>query len=108
LIAAVMTLQQYVVLLPLNVALTIGGFALMGMAGAAIWFLRHRARNNQNSISSWNSFTDEPDYESPDEIFVNAGTAVAIQMAGNAPQGHKDEVRFGRGDFGGGGREGNY
>ena len=53
-------------------------------------------------------FTDNPDYESPDQFFVNMGTAVAAQAATNAHQSPKDGVRFGDGNFGGGGSEGKY
>ncbi|MDB5241950.1 MAG: hypothetical protein JWP57_2575 [Spirosoma sp.] len=108
LIAAVMTLQKYVLLLPLNVALTVGGLALIGIAVAAIWFLRQQTATDRGSGNMGNGFTDEPDYESPNEFFINMGTAAAMQVAVKAPHESKDDVRFGNGSFGGGGSEGNY
>ena len=108
LIAAVMTLQKYVMLLSLNVALTVGGLVLIGLAVAAIWFLHQQATRDGRSNGLWNGFTDDPDYESPSQVFINAGTTAAMQVAGKAPHEPKDELRFGNGNFGGGGSEGNY
>lgn len=105
LIAAVMTLQNYVVLLPLNVALTAGGMLLIGLAVAGIRFLR---RSSGEGGHFRNGFTDDPDYESPNQFFVNVGTAVATQAAAGAQHQPKEGVRFGGGNFGGGGSEGTY
>ena len=105
LIAAVMTLQNYVLLLPLNVALTAGGLLLIGLAVAGIWFLR---RSSGAGGYFRNGFTDDPDYESPDQFFVQVGTAVATQAATGAQRQPEEDIRFGGGDFGGGGGEGKY
>ena len=108
LIAAVITLHEYTALLPLNVALTLGGLVLMGLAVAIIRFLRQPTMTKGRLASFRNGFTDDPDYESPDQFFVNMGTAVAMQAATGAQQQPKEGVRFGGGDFGGGGSEGKY
>ena len=42
-----------------------------------------------------NVFTDDPDYESPDQLLVNMGMAVAIPAATKAQQQSKDGVQFG-------------
>ena len=107
LIGAVITVHEYVSLLPLKVALTLGGLALIGLAVVLIQLLRRSAKEGR-PVSFWSRFTDDPDYESPDQFFVNAGTAVAMQAAGGASHQPKEGVRFGGGDFGGGGSEGRY
>ena len=108
LIAAVITVHEYTELLPLNVALTLGGLVLIGLAVAVIRFLR-RPITAEEHVSSYRSgFTDDPDYESPDQFFVNVSTAVAMQAATGAQHPPKEGVRFGGGDFGGGGSEGKY
>ncbi|WP_080057348.1 hypothetical protein [Spirosoma aerolatum] len=96
-IAAVITLHDYTALVPLNVALTIGGFLLIGIAVGCIRYI---------STPKY-GFTDAPDDDSPDEFFLNAATAAAVQAAGAAHQ-PKNDLRFGGGNFGGGGSEGNY
>ncbi|OJW77557.1 MAG: hypothetical protein BGO59_01175 [Spirosoma sp. 48-14] len=96
-IAAVITLHDYTALVPLNVALTIGGFLLIGIAVGCIRYI---------STPKY-GFTDAPDDDSPDEFFLNAATASAVQAAGAAHQ-PKSDLRFGGGNFGGGGSEGNY
>ena len=97
-IAAVATVHEYTALLPLNVALTLGGLTLIGLAVAIIRFLNEPKHG----------FTDDPDYESPNRFFVNVGTAVAMQAAPGAQTSPKDGVQFGGGNFGGGGSEGKY
>ena len=108
LIAAVITLHEYTALLPLNVALTLGGLVLIGLAVAIIRFLRQPTAVEGRPANYRNGFTDDPDYESPDQFFVNMGTAVAMQATTGAQQQPKEGVRFGGGDFGGGGSEGKY
>ncbi|GAB4024899.1 hypothetical protein [Spirosoma gilvum] len=98
LIAAVMTLHEYTALVPLNVALTIGGLLLIGIA---VGFIRYLSTPNYG-------FTDAPDDDSPDEFFLNAATAAAVQAAGTAQHNPRNDLRFGGGDFGGGGSEGKY
>ena len=98
LIAAVVTVHEYTALLPLNVALTLGGLTLIGLAVAIIRFLNKPKHG----------FTDDPDYESPDQFFVNVGTVVAMQAATGVHQSPKEGIRFGGGNFGGGGSEGKY
>ena len=107
LIAAVITVHDHVSLMPLNVALTLGGLVLIGLAVVLIRLLRQSATEGR-SAGFLGGFTDDPDYESPDQFFVNAGTAVAIQAAAGASHQPNKGVRFGGGDFGGGGSEGRY
>ncbi len=98
LVAAASTVHEYVALLPLNAILTLGGAVLVFVAVFCIRYLaipRH-------------GLTDAPDAESPDPFFVNLGTAVAMQAAAGAQQHPRNDVRFGGGNFGGGGSEGNY
>ena len=101
LIAAFMTVHEYHALVPLNVALTIGGFVLIGLAILGIRYLRTVDR-------STGGFTDDPDDDSPSEFFTNAATATLIQAASATSHGPRDDVRFGGGDFGGAGSEWKY
>lgn len=98
LIAAVMTVHEYTALVPLNVALTVGGLLLIGIAVAGIQYLRQPKHG----------FTDVPDDDSPNEFLSNAATVVAIQASANTGHGPKDNLQFGEGDFGGAGSEGKY
>ncbi|GAB3950271.1 hypothetical protein GCM10028805_27980 [Spirosoma harenae] len=98
LIAAFMTLHNYAALVPLNVALTIGGLVLIGLAVATIRYLSKPKYG----------FTDAPDDDSPDEFFVNAANVAIVHATGTAQHSSKNDLRFGGGDFGGGGSEGKY
>ena len=98
LIAAVVTVHEYTALVPLNVALTLGGLTLIGIAAAGIWYLRWPGHG----------FSDAPDDDSPNEFLSNAATIAVIQASATAGQGPKDNVRFGGGEFGGAGSEGKY
>ncbi|ADB39141.1 hypothetical protein [Spirosoma linguale] len=98
LIAAVMTVHEYTALVPLNVALTVGGLLLIGLAVAGIRYLS----------SPKHGFTDAPDDDSPNELFVNAAGMAVAQATSTMPQGPKDDLQFGKGDFGGAGSEGKY
>lgn len=98
LIAAVITLHDYTSLMPLNVALTLGGFVLIGIAVFGIRYL----------ASPKHGFTDAPDDDSPNDMFINAASIAAVQAASTIPHGPKDNLRYGGGDFGGAGSEGKY
>ncbi|GAB3781470.1 hypothetical protein GCM10028818_35630 [Spirosoma horti] len=98
LIGAVMTFHEYIGLFPLNIALTLGGLSLIGIAVFGIRYL----------ASPKHGFTDAPDDDSPNELFLNAATIVAVQAASSAHQAPKDNLRYGSGDFGGAGSEGKY
>lgn len=98
LIAAVATVHEYTALVPLNVALTIGGLIMIGIAVVSIRYLRQRKRG----------FTDTPDDDSPNEFFMNVATTVVVQATSSIQQAPKDNLRFGDGDFGGAGSEGKY
>ncbi|AUD00855.1 hypothetical protein [Spirosoma pollinicola] len=98
LIAAVITLHDYTSLMPLNVALTLGGFVLIGIAVFGIRYL----------ATPKHGFTDAPDDDSPNDMFINAASIAAVQAASTIPHGPKDNLRYGSGDFGGAGSEGKY
>lgn len=98
LIAAVATVHEYAALVPLNVALTIGGAVLIGIAVLSIRFLRQLKHG----------FTDAPDDDSPNEFFMNVATVAVVQATSSIHQAPKDDLRFGDGDFGGAGSEGKY
>ncbi|GAB3998131.1 hypothetical protein GCM10028807_45000 [Spirosoma daeguense] len=98
LIAAVITLHEYVALVPLNVALAIGGLLLISIAVAGIRYLQKPKFG----------FTDAPDEDSPNEFLTNVATAAVVHATGTAQQSHQNDLRFGGGNFGGGGSEGKY
>ncbi|MVM35333.1 hypothetical protein GO755_35250 [Spirosoma sp. HMF4905] len=98
LIAAVATAHEYTALVPLNVALTIGGLVLIGIAIVGVRYLRQPKYG----------FTDAPDDDSPNEFFMNAATATVVQATSSIHHGPKNDLRFGDGDFGGAGSEGKY
>ena len=98
LIAAVMTVHEYAALVPLNVALTLGGLALIGIAIACIRYLQQPNYG----------FTDAPDDGLPNEFLTNVATAAIVQTTSTVQHTPKDTLRFGEGDFGGGGSEGAY
>jgi hypothetical protein len=98
LIGAAATVHSYAALVPLNVALTLGGGILIGLAIVGIRYIAQPKYG----------FTDEPDDDSPNEFFTNAANIAIVQATGAATQGTKDNLRFGEGDFGGGGAEGRY
>ena len=98
LIGAAATVHEYAALVPLNVALTLGGGILVGLAIVGIRYVAQPKHG----------FTDEPDDDSPNEFFTSAANAAIVQATGAATQAPKDNLRFGEGDFGGGGSEGKY
>ena len=98
LIAAIMTFHEYTGFVPLNVALTLGGLALIGLAVFGIRYLANPKHG----------FTDAPDDDSPNELFLSAASIAAVQAAGHVAHAPKDNLRYGGGDFGGGGSEGTY
>ena len=108
LIGAVITVHNYLALVPLNVALTVGGLVLIGLAVAGIRFLRRPAAFTDRPSRFRNGFTDDPDYESPDQFFADMGTIAATQAASGAQHQPEQGIEFGGGDFGGGGSEGKY
>jgi uncharacterized membrane protein YgcG len=108
LIGAVITVHYYLALVPLNVALTVGGLVLIGLAVAGIRFLRRPAPFTDKPNRFRNGFTDDPDYESPDQFFADMGTIAAAQAASGAQHQPGQGIQFGGGDFGGGGSEGKY
>ncbi len=97
-IAAFMTIHEYVMLLPLNVALTTGGLALIGFAIIGIRYLATPRHN----------FTDIPDDDSPNEMFINIASIAAVQATSGSLHPPKDNLQFGDGNFGGAGSEGKY
>jgi hypothetical protein len=98
LVGAVITLHHYLQWVSLNVALIAGGLMLIGFSITIIQYLRQPRRG----------FTDVPDDDSPDEFFLSPEVLAAAQAVTGAPHSHNDNVKFGGGNFGGGGVSGNY
>ncbi|MFC5411532.1 hypothetical protein ACFPMF_19585 [Larkinella bovis] len=94
---ALATWRYYHPLFPLEFYLIIHGLFLLLGAILLIQFLR----------VSRNGFTDRPDEDSPKELLLQAETLSTIQ-ATTGQLGPKDGMRFGGGDFGGGGSEDRY
>ncbi|QKZ12492.1 hypothetical protein [Spirosoma sp. KUDC1026] len=98
LVGAVMTLHHYLQWVSLNVALIFGGLLLIGLSIAMIQYLRQPR----------NGFTDVADDDSPDEFFLSPEALAAAQTVTGVPHNHNDDIKFGGGNFGGGGGSGNY
>lgn len=98
LIAAVMTVHEYKALLPLNVALSLGGGTLIMLAVLGIRYWQQPRYG----------FTDTPDDEVPDEILLHMAAIATTHVAATVQQAPRQDVRFGGGSFGGGGSEGKY
>ena len=95
-VAAVATMRVYVVWLPFSLFLAVCGAVLIAMAVVTVRALK----------ADRSGFTDAPDDESPREFWGNAQTLAAMHgVSGTHPP---DGVKFGGGDFGGGGAEGKY
>ncbi len=92
LVLAVVTLRTYVHVLPNSVALVLGGLT---MALVAIWGIRF-LRTPQRG------FTDVPDEDSPKQFFLNAEMLTVIQSTSNTMH-QSPHLKFGGGDFDGGG-----
>ncbi len=90
--AAASTVRYYYAILPLSVHLTLVGTALVGCAVLAIRSLRQPRYG----------LTDVPDEESPRQFFLNAETLSVISATG-ATMNRQPDMKFGGGDFGGGG-----
>ncbi|UFH53633.1 hypothetical protein [Spirosoma sp. KNUC1025] len=97
-IAAVVTVHEYKTLVPLNAALAIGGLVLILIAVAGIQYLREPKYG----------FTDVADEDSPNDLLTNMSTLASMQAAAGAHRAPENGVRFGGGEFGGGGSEGKY
>ncbi|WP_211220198.1 hypothetical protein [Rudanella lutea] len=95
--AAVSTVRYYYPVGPLSVYLTIVGF---GMIAVAVWLIRYLRQPRRG-------FTDVPDEESPRQFFLNAETLSLISTTG-ATLDRQPDLRYGGGDFGGGGAGKNY
>ena len=102
-IAAVMTVHEYAGLVPLNMALALGGLTLIGLAVAGIQYLRPGKPDRSKG-----GFTDMPDEDSPNEFLNTMGTLTSIQATTGAQPTRQNDVRFGGGSFGGAGSEGTY
>lgn len=95
--AAASTIRYYYAILPLSVHLTLVGIALIGCAVLAIRSLRQPRYG----------FTDVADEESPRQFFLNAETLSVISATG-ATMNRQPDMKFGGGDFGGGGAGKDY
>ncbi|OIN57243.1 hypothetical protein [Arsenicibacter rosenii] len=98
---ALSTFRHYHGFLPLSVHLTLCGVFTIGFAGFMIWLLRRPGHETQP-----HGFTDIPDEDSPREFFLNAELLATIQASASVH--HPDPLRYGGGDFGGGGSSGKY
>lgn len=90
--AAASTVRFYYPLLPLSIHLTLVGTALIGAAVLAIRYLQKPRFG----------FSDVADEDSPKQFFLNAETLSAISATG-ATLNRTPDMKFGGGDFGGGG-----
>lgn len=95
--AAASTVRYYHALLPLSVHLTLVGSLLIGGAVVIIRYLQQPRFG----------FTDVPDEESPRQFFLNAETLSIISATG-ATLNRQPDMKFGGGDFGGGGAGSKY
>lgn len=102
-IAALMTVREYVGLVPLNIALALGGLTLIAIAVAGIQYLRSGTPDRLKG-----GFTDRPDDDSPNEFLSTAGTLTSIQATTEAQHTPQNDVRFGGGNFGGAGSGDTY
>lgn len=97
-IGTVATLHHYLHWVPGNVALTIGGALLTGLAVIGIRYLRINR----------SGFTDTPDDDTPASLLDNAAVVAAMQASASASTPHRPGMRFGDGSFGGGGSGDSY
>ncbi len=95
--AAATTVRYYYALLPLSVHLTLVGAILIGGSVLVIRYLRQPRFG----------FTDVPDEESPRQFFLNAETLSIISATG-ATMNRQPDMKFGGGEFGGGGAGDKY
>jgi hypothetical protein len=95
--AAASTVRYYYALLPLSVHLTLVGTALITGAILMIRYLQQPRFG----------FTDVPDEESPRQFFLNAETLSIISATGTTMN-RQPDMKFGDGDFGGGGAGDKY
>ena len=99
--ALVATLRYYIGFLPLSVHLALCGFALILIAFLLIRFL-----SRPGHAAESHGLTDTPDDDSPREFFLNVETLATIQASASLHQ--PEGVKFGGGDFGGGGAGATY
>ncbi|MCY7357152.1 MAG: hypothetical protein LH609_06715 [Rudanella sp.] len=95
--AATSTVRYYYALLPLSIHITLVGIALIGGSVLVIRYLRQPRFG----------FTDVPDEESPRQFFLNAETMGIMSVTG-ATMNRQPDMKFGGGEFGGGGADGRY
>ncbi|GAB3933993.1 hypothetical protein [Larkinella terrae] len=94
---ALATWRYYHPLFSLEAYLAINGLSLILVAVFLIRYLRVPR----------NGFTDQPDEDSPKEFLLNAELLATVQTT-SGHLGPKDDLRFGGGDFGGGGSGDRY
>ncbi len=94
---ATSTVRYYFPLLPLSIHLTLIGTLLIGAAAMAIRYLRQPRFG----------FTDAPDEESPRQFFLNSELLSVMQATGTTIN-RQPDMKFGGGDFGGGGAGRDY
>ncbi|MGM9509863.1 hypothetical protein ACS5NO_19170 [Larkinella sp. GY13] len=94
---ALATWRYFHPLFSLEVYLAVNGLSLILVAVFLIRYLRVPRAN----------FTDRPDEDSPNQFLINAELLASVQATSEHP-GSKDDMRFGGGDFGGGGSGDRY
>lgn len=99
--ATIATIRYYIGELPLSVHLTLTGLVVALTATLLIRYL-NRPEHKTEPLG----FTDVPDEDSPREFFLNAETLATIQATTSLHQ--PEGVKFGGGDFGGGGAKETY
>jgi len=97
--AAVITFRTYFHVLPLDMALTIGGALLLGIAYGIIRYLKTPKYGFTYTESQGEHMTDRLKVES---------LLVAESFSSHTPAPADNSVKFGGGDFGGGGSSGNF
>ncbi|WP_234733117.1 hypothetical protein [Tellurirhabdus bombi] len=96
--AAFSTWRYFYPIFSLETYLILNGFLLMIIAGVLIQYLR----------KPHNGFTDAPDEDSPDEFLLSPETITIIQSASTSLSHPSTDLKFGKGDFGGGGAGDKY
>ncbi len=95
---SIFTIRYYHSVLPIEIAMILGGLLLFGFALICIRKLSDRKHG----------ITFEKDFDSNLEHFSIAASLIAASHATSVPDAQADPMEFGGGDFSGGGAGGNY
>lgn len=95
----IFTIRFYYSVLPIEVALTLGGLIMFGIA----FFSIQKLKNKESGL------TFKPDRINNSNVFLNAETLIVASSLGMKPEVKTDSpMDFGGGGFSGGGSTGNY